>query len=130
MTIREELRKLLPSAQPQVDLIADNVSEEVRQSLGVCEAPQSQPQAMSYAATAQPYAPLHAHVKRPYCPGSATSRHDRRRHTVHPLVSATLPEKLRCGVPPTPDLSATTEEKLATLTATASTVTWVSMASP
>ena len=53
--VREELRKLLPSPQPQVDSIADVVRAEIQQSLGTLEQPQ--PQALSYAAAARRYAP-------------------------------------------------------------------------
>uniref|UniRef100_A0A224Z9Y8 Tick transposon n=1 Tax=Rhipicephalus zambeziensis TaxID=60191 RepID=A0A224Z9Y8_9ACAR len=55
--VREELRRLMPSPQPQVDSIADIVREEVRQSLGIPEAPQPQPEAMSYAAAVRRIAP-------------------------------------------------------------------------
>ena len=55
--VREELRKLLPSAQPQVDSIADMVREEIQQSLGTPEPAQPQLQAMSYAAAARRNAP-------------------------------------------------------------------------
>uniref|UniRef100_L7LW83 Putative tick transposon n=1 Tax=Rhipicephalus pulchellus TaxID=72859 RepID=L7LW83_RHIPC len=55
--VREELRRMIPSFQPQVASIADIVREEIQQSLGTPEPPQPQPQAMSYAAVARRDAP-------------------------------------------------------------------------
>ncbi|XP_075750127.1 uncharacterized protein LOC142814763 [Rhipicephalus microplus] len=55
--VREELRKLLPSAQPQVDSIADIVREEVRQSLRIPETLPPEPETMSYAAAVRHNAP-------------------------------------------------------------------------
>uniref|UniRef100_A0A224Z7X4 Tick transposon n=1 Tax=Rhipicephalus zambeziensis TaxID=60191 RepID=A0A224Z7X4_9ACAR len=55
--VREELRRMFPSSQPQVSSIADIVREEIQQSLGTPEPQQPLPQAMTYAAAARRYAP-------------------------------------------------------------------------
>ncbi|XP_065294963.1 uncharacterized protein [Dermacentor albipictus] len=59
--VREELRKVLPSSQPQVASIADIVKEEAHRSLEVAEvqpeSPQPQPEAMTYAAVARRQGP-------------------------------------------------------------------------
>ncbi|KAH8022179.1 hypothetical protein HPB51_022576 [Rhipicephalus microplus] len=55
--MREELLKLLPSAQPQVDSIADIVREEVRLSLRIPQAPLPELEAMSYATAVRHNAP-------------------------------------------------------------------------
>lgn len=51
--VREELRRMLPSSQPQVASLEDVVREELQRSLSVPERPQPQPEAMTYAATAR-----------------------------------------------------------------------------
>uniref|UniRef100_L7LUP6 Putative tick transposon n=1 Tax=Rhipicephalus pulchellus TaxID=72859 RepID=L7LUP6_RHIPC len=55
--VREELRRMFPSCQPQVAAITDIVREEIQQSLGIPESAQPLPQAMSYAAVARRNAP-------------------------------------------------------------------------
>ena len=55
--VREEIRRMFPSCQPQAASITDIVREEIQQSLGIPESAQPQLQAMSYAAAARRTAP-------------------------------------------------------------------------
>lgn len=121
--MREKLRKLLPSSQPQVDSIADIAREEVRQSFGVGERSKRQPHAMSYAAAGcrdvlsprphQDATPPSFRRQTPLPPPPPTSHRS-------PLGQRYISRKIDLGAPLTITHYATTAGRLATSTAAAS----------